>query len=148
MPISLGRVGRLDRLGVEVLEELQAAVAVRRLEHRDPGAVAVEADGRIGPLAAHRVAAEDRETEVGEEGDRGLDVANGDADVLECDAHASSAPRRPAVGNRFSGSFGAVLLRGRRVQAPDPILRASGPRSKVRASMRGTPCRAAHAVGY
>src|SRR4051812_28598494 len=35
---------RLDRLGMDVLEELQATAAVWRLEHRDVGVVAVEAD--------------------------------------------------------------------------------------------------------
>ncbi len=82
---------RLDRVGVDVLEELEATAAVRRLEHRDLGVVAVEADGGVGPLAADRVTAEDGQTEVGEEGDRRFEVADGDADVLEFDGHASHA---------------------------------------------------------
>ena len=36
---------RLDRVGVDVLEELEATVAVWRLEHGDVGVVAVEVDG-------------------------------------------------------------------------------------------------------
>ena len=94
-PVHADLVGqrglRLDRVGVDVLEELEATVAVRGLEHRDVGVVAVEADGGVGPLAADRVAAEDGQPEVGEEGDRRLEVADGDADVLELDGHASHA---------------------------------------------------------
>ena len=82
---------RLDRIGVDVLEELEATLTVGGLEHRDVGVVAVEADGSVGPLATDRVAADDRETEVGEEGDRCLEVANGDADVLKFDGHALHA---------------------------------------------------------
>src|ERR687893_2205377 len=82
---------RLDRVGVDVLEELQAAVAVWRLEHGDVGVVAVEADGRVGPLSADRVTAEDGQPEVGEEVDRRVEVADGDADVLEFDGHALNA---------------------------------------------------------
>src|SRR4051812_17135809 len=39
---------RLDRVGVDVLEELEATVAIRCLQHGDPGVVAVEADGCVG----------------------------------------------------------------------------------------------------
>src|SRR6516225_1458659 len=70
---------RVDRVGVDVLEELEATVAVWRLEHGDLGVVAVEADGGVGPLSADRVAAEDGQPEVGEEGDRRFEVADGDA---------------------------------------------------------------------
>src|SRR5687767_3013539 len=47
---------RLNRVGVDVLEELEATVAVWRLEHRDVGVVAVEADGGVGhsPLTVSR----------------------------------------------------------------------------------------------
>ena len=58
MPISLGRVGSVDRVGVDVFEELEATVAVWRLEHRDVGVVAVEADGGVGPLSTDRVTSE------------------------------------------------------------------------------------------
>src|SRR3974390_1789029 len=83
-----GRDILLDRVGVDVLEELEATVAVWRLEHGDVGVVAVEADGGVGPLPADRVTAEDGEPEVGEEGDRRFEVADGDADVLQSDGHA------------------------------------------------------------
>jgi hypothetical protein len=91
MPISLGRVGLLDRVGVDVLEQLKATVAVWRLEHGDVGVVAIEADGSVGPLATNRVTPENGQTEVGEEGDRRFKVADGDADVLEFDGHALHA---------------------------------------------------------
>ena len=64
------------------LEELEATVAVRRLEHGDLGVVAIEADGGVGPLSTDRVTAEDGQAEVGEESDRRFQVADGDADVL------------------------------------------------------------------
>jgi hypothetical protein len=82
---------RLDRVGVDVLEELEATVAVWRLEHGDLGVVAVEADGCVGPLSTDRVTTEDGEPEVGEEGDRRFEVADGDPDVLELDGHALHA---------------------------------------------------------
>ena len=44
MPIALGGGLGLDRVGVDVLEELEATTAVRSLEHGDLGVVAVEAD--------------------------------------------------------------------------------------------------------
>src|SRR4051794_8290795 len=72
---------------MEVLEELEPAVAVRRLEHGDLGVVAVQADGGVGPLPADRVTAKDGQPEIGEEGDRRLEVADGDADVLQRDGH-------------------------------------------------------------
>src|SRR6185312_3536109 len=62
-----------------------------RLEHRNVGVVAIEANGSVGPFATDRVTADDRETEVGEEGDRGFEVANGDADILKFDGHARHA---------------------------------------------------------
>jgi len=60
-------------------------VTVWRLEHRNVGVVAIKADGSVGPFATDRVTADDRETEVGEKGDRCFEVANGDADVLKFD---------------------------------------------------------------
>lgn len=60
------------------------------MQHCDLGVVAIEADGGVRPLTADRVAAEDREAELGEEVDRGFDVADGDADVFELDAHTLS----------------------------------------------------------
>ena len=80
--------------GEPSVPELEGAVTVRSLQHRDVGVVAVEADGSVGPLAADRVAADDFETEVGEEGDRCFEVANGDADVLKFDGHALHATAR------------------------------------------------------
>src|SRR5215207_7262223 len=82
---------RLDRVGVDVLKELEATVAVWRLEHRDVGMVAVEADGGVGPLSTDRVTSENGQPEVSEEGDRRFQVADGDADVLQLDAHALHA---------------------------------------------------------
>src|SRR4051794_12232241 len=85
---------RLDGSGVDVLEELDPSVAVWRLEHGDVGVVPVKSDGGVGPLATDRVPAEDGQTEVGEEGDGLFEIADGDADVLELDNHASTLPRR------------------------------------------------------
>src|ERR687887_837875 len=82
---------RLDRFGVDVLEELKATVTVWRLEHRNVGVIAIKADGGVGPLTTDRVTADDREAEVGEKGDRCFEVANGDADVLKFDGHALHA---------------------------------------------------------
>jgi hypothetical protein len=47
---------RLDRVAVDVLEELEATVAVWRLEHREVGVVAVKADGGVvhSPLTVSR----------------------------------------------------------------------------------------------
>jgi len=50
---------RLDRVGVDALEDLKTTVAVWRLAHGDLGVVAVEADGGVGPLSTDRVTAED-----------------------------------------------------------------------------------------
>jgi hypothetical protein len=79
---------RLDRIGVDVLEELEATVAVWRLEHGNVGVVAVEADGGVRPLSTDRVPAQNGQPEVGEESDRGFEVTDGDADVFEPDGHA------------------------------------------------------------
>jgi len=48
-------------------------------------------DGRVGPLSTDRVTSENGQPEVSEEGDRRLQVADGDADVLQLDAHALHA---------------------------------------------------------
>jgi hypothetical protein len=82
---------RLDRFGVDVLEELKATVTVWRLEHRNVGVIAIKADGGVGPLTTDRVTADDREAEVGEKGDRCFEIANGDADVLKFDGRALHA---------------------------------------------------------
>jgi hypothetical protein len=83
---------------VDVLEELEATVAVWRLQHGDVGVVAVESNGGVGPLSTDRVTAEHGQSEVREEGDRRFEVADGDADVLEFDGHALhvTESRRPA----------------------------------------------------
>src|SRR6478735_9363858 len=78
----------LDRIGVEVLEELEATVSVWCLEHGDVGVVAVEADRGVGPFATDCVTPEDGQPEVGEEGDGCFEVADGDPDVLESYGHA------------------------------------------------------------
>jgi protein-S-isoprenylcysteine O-methyltransferase Ste14 len=49
--------------------------------------VAVAADGRVGPLTADRVTAENAQPQVSEEGDRLLEIANGDAHIDELDRH-------------------------------------------------------------
>lgn len=56
--------------------------------------VAIKSDGSLGPLAADRVTADDREPEVGEEGDCCFEVANGNTDVLKFDGNALKLPRR------------------------------------------------------
>src|SRR4029077_7967781 len=78
---------RLDRVGVDVLEELEATVAVWRLEHGDLCVVAVEADGCVGPLSTDSVTAENSQAEVGEEGNRFFEVTDGDTDVFQLDCH-------------------------------------------------------------
>src|SRR3712207_6136168 len=75
---------------------------VRRLEHRDLGVVAVKSDGGVGPLAADGVPADQHEAEVGAEGDRFFEVANGDADVLESAGHGGMLRKR--VGTIVPGS--------------------------------------------
>src|SRR3954447_22550729 len=94
---------RLDRVGVDVLKELEATVAVWRLEHGDVGMVAVEADGGVGPLSTDRVPAEDGQPEVREESNRRFEVADRDADVLESDGHAlyATESRRPVQGREL-----------------------------------------------
>ncbi|RAJ68737.1 helix-turn-helix protein [Streptomyces sp. Amel2xB2] len=110
----VGKSGlRLDRLGVDVLEELKATVAVRGLEHRDVGVIAVKADGGVGPFATDRVTSHDRETEVGEKGDRCFEIANGDADVLKSDGHALHATEPDQFG-RFRRRPGCARRQGRR----------------------------------
>lgn len=76
-----------DCFGVEVLEELQPAVPVRGLQHRNVDVVPVQADGGVSPLAADRVPAKNRESEVGEEGNRCFEVADCDPYVLESNGH-------------------------------------------------------------
>lgn len=88
--VRLGGAG-LDRFGVDVFEELEATVSVCRLEHGDVCAISVEADRGVGPVSTDRGAAENGETEVGEERDGCLKVTSGDADVLELDGHALHA---------------------------------------------------------
>jgi len=80
--VGEGRPGR-DRRGVDVLEQLDASVPVRGAEQRDPGVVAVEPDGCVRPLPADLVGAQEGEAEVGEEGDGGVQVTDGDADVFK-----------------------------------------------------------------
>jgi hypothetical protein len=87
--VGLGGAG-VDRVGVDVFEEFEATVAVRRLEHGDLGVVAVEADSGVGLLSTNGVAAENAQAEVGEEGDRLVEVADSDPDVLELDGHEFS----------------------------------------------------------
>jgi hypothetical protein len=98
---------------MEVFEELEATGTVGGLEHGDVRMIAVEADRRVGPFPTHGVTTEEGESEVGEEGDRRLEVANGDADVLELDGHgveatepARSSRRTPREARieRWSGS--------------------------------------------
>ena len=83
---------------MDVLEELEATVAVGRLEHGDVGMVAVEADGGVGPLSTDRVTAEDGQPEVGEEGGRRFQVADGDADVS---SPMGMRRTRPSGGDPF-----------------------------------------------
>lgn len=84
---------RLDRLGMDVFEELKPTVTVRGLEHRNFGVVSIKSNGSIGPLAADRVPAHDRKTEIGEKGDSCFDVANSDAHILKFDGHALKATK-------------------------------------------------------
>ncbi|MCY1216686.1 hypothetical protein D9M72_285700 [compost metagenome] len=85
---------RLDRFGMDVFEELKVTMTVGGPQHRNLGVVAIQPDGSIGPLAADRVAPDDREPKVGEKGDCCFEVANGDTDVLKFDGHALKLPKR------------------------------------------------------
>jgi hypothetical protein len=84
---------RLDRLGVDVFEELKSTMAVGGLEHRDVGVVSVKSDGSIGPLAADGVTADDCKTEIREKSDCCFDVANSDTHILKFDGHALKATK-------------------------------------------------------
>src|SRR3954447_13997254 len=81
---------------MDVLEELEAAVAIWRLEHGDLRVVAVKADGGIRPLSEDCVAAQHRQPEVGEEGDGGLEIPDGNGDVFDLDRHTSTLLSRGA----------------------------------------------------
>ena len=70
--------------------------------------VTVEADGGVGPLAADRIAPEDGQAEVGEEGDRRFEVADGDANILKFDGHAWHAIE---LRGSFSPWTAAFLIR-------------------------------------
>src|SRR3954470_21688371 len=96
---------------MDVLEQLQATVAVRRPEHRDLGVIAIEADGGVGPLSADRVTAKNAQPEVGEEGDRLFEVADGDADVLELDGHRFYSCDRGVDRRRSGDDNGSALKR-------------------------------------
>ncbi|MCW2688578.1 MAG: Multi-sensor signal transduction histidine, partial [Mycobacterium sp.] len=74
---------------------------------------AIKADGSVGPLTTDRVTADDRESEVGEKGDRRFEVANGDADVLKFDGHALHAIE--------PGRLAPVASRDSIEQAPGPL---------------------------
>jgi hypothetical protein len=105
MPISFGRVGEVSMAsGWRYSKSSSVPWPSGRLQHREPDVVAVEADRGVCPLAADGVAAEDGETEIGEEGDRRVEVADGDADVLQLDGHAGEPkrdrPRRGRSGGR------------------------------------------------
>jgi acetyl esterase/lipase len=91
---------RLNRFGVDVLEEFKTTVTIRSLEHRNPGVVAIKANGGVGPFTTDRVTAHDRKAEVGEKGDRCFEVANRDANILKLDRHAFHATEvgRPPLG--------------------------------------------------
>jgi hypothetical protein len=65
---------RLDRFGVDVLEQLETTATVRCLEHGDVSVAAVEADRRVSPLSTDRVPAHDDQAEVIEECYRGVEV--------------------------------------------------------------------------
>ena len=84
----------LDRVGMDVFEQFELTLPIGRREHRDLRVVAVEADGGIGPIAADLVTADDREAEIGEEGDGCFEVAHRDGDVLQFDGHGSHATER------------------------------------------------------
>ena len=92
---------RIDRFWVDVLEEFKATVTVWGLQQCNPGVVAIESDRSVGPLATDRIPADDGESEVSEKGDRCLEVANSDANVLQFDGHAlhvTKTDRRDPAG--------------------------------------------------
>ena len=114
MPISLGRVGSVSiASGWMYSKSSRRPLPSRRLEHGDIGVVAVEADSGVGPLSTDRVTAEDGKPEVGEEGDRRFEVADGDPDVLEFDGHAlhaiESTPSVRAAGPPVTPDRGEKL---------------------------------------
>ena len=99
--VRLDGIG-VDRVGVHVLEEFDPAAAVGRRQHRDVGGVAVEPDGGVGPLPADAVTAQQRQAEVGEERDRGIDVTDGDADIVESGWHAPQPSHRTPAPRHFA----------------------------------------------
>ena len=101
--VGTRRLG-LDRVGVDVLEELKATVTVRRLKHRELDVIAIESDRSFGPLAADGVSAEDCQTEIGEEIDRSIEVSHGDTDVFKSDGHEGT------VSVRQTGVMGAETI--------------------------------------
>jgi hypothetical protein len=107
---------------MDVLEDLEPTVAVRCLERGDLGVIAVEADGNVGPLAGDRVTADDAQTEVGEQNERGFDVANGDANVLQLDRQRCTLPSQ---GD-------SIRSRGARPFAPRPLRTRGGGIARTR----------------
>ena len=84
---------RLDRVGMDVLEQLEPTVTIRRLEHGDVGVVAIGPDGGVAPLSRDRVTTKDFQAKVGEESDRRFKAADGNADILKFDRHATESGR-------------------------------------------------------
>lgn len=87
---------RLDRFRVDVFEEFQLTLTIRGFEHRNFRVVAIKSDRSIGPLAADRVTADNRKTEICEKSDCCFEVPNCNADVLKFDGHALKLPRPTA----------------------------------------------------
>lgn len=105
---NLVRTGglRLNRVRVDVLEQLEAPRAVGSPKHRDLRMISIEPDGGIGPRSAHSVTPDEREAKIRKEGDGRLDITNGDAHVFQRDIHALNDTDPCGAHN---GSGAAVL---------------------------------------
>jgi hypothetical protein len=79
---------------VQVLEQFETTLTVWCPEHGQLDVVAVESDRDVGPFPADGVLADDRQPEVGEELDRGIEVADRNGNVLQLDSHAPDTMRR------------------------------------------------------
>src|ERR671923_3091430 len=116
------------RRGVK-LRQLEPSVAIRRLQHRDLRADALETHHAVHPTALDRSLALQLESELDEERRRGGEVVDHDAHVVHAlDRHAldgsgTAAPRYSVSRCRSAGGNAPKPTPGERA-LPPPIRRA------------------------